>query len=135
MDEQEELFLVYVNEIGIDIDGNYTYEFLFSSTPDVTWGEDWNIKPASICNNLIPEESTFHLVKKVKLKFKLALAQNNSCFSMQDCINGIIALAWEDIDDLTEDDEFPENLLVISYGTPLDDVEMMLSERGSYFSD
>lgn len=133
-EQEEELFLVYINEIGDGVDGNYIYEFLFSSTPDVVWGEDWNVKPASICNNLLPEESTYHSVKKVKLRFKLSLAQNNSCFSMQDCINGIIALAWEDIDDLTEDDEFPENLLVMHYGDRFDDIEMEIAERGSYFT-
>ena len=62
---------------------------------------------------------------------KLTLAQNQSCFSMQDCIDGIIPVAWEDIRNYEESPE--EGRLIFKYGTNIDDLEYELSIRGLNF--
>ena len=47
---------------------------------------------------------------------------------MQDCIDGCIALAWENIDDY---EEYPENgRLVFNFGEAFEDVERKFALRG-----
>lgn len=122
--------LCYINLIGEDIDSNYTYEFLFTERLDEFWGEDFEQKPAGLCNNLTPIENSFDEVIKTKTKFKLDLVQNNTCFSIQDCIDGIVALAWENIDDY---DEYPnDGRIVFQFGDSFEDVEDKLAKRGTF---
>lgn len=130
MIENEELYLCYINKLGKDIDDFYIYEFLFSDSEqiEVVWGKDWNFKPAGICGNIKPDESTFSTVKKLKTKIKIDVAQENMCFSMQDCINGVIALGYENLDD--PEIEYPEEgPLVFKFGEEMKSVEEKLSIR------
>ena len=92
----ENLYLVqvYIEPIGKNLLDWYEYEFIFSETPDIVWGNDWEQTCPSICNDLRPDQSTYSLVKHVTCETPLNLAQNNSCFSMQDVIDGILSLAW-----------------------------------------
>lgn len=92
-----EEYLAFINEIGRSINGQYTYCFYFTYNKEVVWGEYYNICPCSIIPNLKPDEKT--LSHKINIDFdeKLILAKNNMCFSMQDCIDGIIPLAFTDI--------------------------------------
>jgi len=93
----EELYLIYVNKIGEDWTGKHLYEFLFSDTTENVDGDDWDAYPAS--GRPAPPNSGF--VKKVgklmsdDLKFKLV--QNSSEFAVWDAVDGVVALAWEDI--------------------------------------
>jgi hypothetical protein len=118
--------LIYVNTIGKNLDGEYIYEFYFSEDPDIAWGTDWNVKPASICNLEVPQKQTYEMVKILKTNCILNVIQENSCFSMQDCKDKIIASAWENIDDA---EEYPEERLVFPFGIDISDVESMLSKR------
>ena len=61
------------------------------------------------------------------MKIKLDLVQNNCCFSMSDCYDGILALAWQNIDEL---DEYPEETgrLFFMFGETLDEVENKLAK-------
>lgn len=88
------LFLVYVNPIGKNSNDEYEYEFFFSEDPETVWAEDWNIQSAGSCNNLLPSEETYNKIIKVKTIFELSLAIKNTCFSLQDCKDHIIALFW-----------------------------------------
>ena len=110
----KELSLVYVYPVGHDSQGVYEYEFFFSETPETVWAEDWNVQCPSARGNMTPDEASYSLVKHLKTKKLITCAQENSCFSMADCMDGIIALCWENIEGL---DEYPEPYrLILSYG-------------------
>lgn len=123
---ENELFLVYVNPIGQDSKGLYQYEFFFSETPEIVWGNDWNVACPSACGAILPEESTYSTIKLLKTKMNLFCAQQNSCFSMQDCIDGLICLCAEDISNY---EVYPEPYrLVLHFGESYDNVMIRFNE-------
>jgi len=124
-------YLVHINKIGETLGGESKYEFLFTDDTQTYWGEGgYEITPASICK-IKPDPKRITLTKILIIRMKLTLAQNQSCFSMQDCIDGIIPVAWEDIRNYEESPE--EGRLIFKYGTNIDDLEYELSIRGLNF--
>jgi hypothetical protein len=121
----EKLYLIYINSVGKDWQGNYLYEFLYSNTIKNVDGEDWDAVPAS--NR--PEPPSEEFVKKVgKLttNVKLSLVQESDTFSVWDAVDGIIALGWENID---EYDEYPEVRLWFKFGEEIKTVNDKLYEK------
>lgn len=120
------LYVVYVQEVGKDNDGNYVYEFLISEDPDSIWMDSWNEIP--VCNetDVKPSQDYYDYVKELRTDIKLSLGQNNCCVSFMDIKDNIAAIAYED---LSEAEEYPEPRIVILYGDPLDEVEEMLAKR------
>ena len=92
--ENNSLHLVYINPIGKDSNNLYEYEFFFSETPDIVWGQDWNIACPAACENTLPDPETYSEVKTLKTEIPLFCVQQNTCFSIQDCIDGIICLGY-----------------------------------------
>lgn len=90
----DELKLVYVNFVGRNSTGQNEYEFFFSETPDTVWGENWEVQCPSVYNSLLPDETSYTEVKRLTTNKDFFCVQQNSCFSMQDCIDGCIALMW-----------------------------------------
>lgn len=86
--------LAYVNLIGKNSEGNYEYDIYFSETPDIVWAENWAEQPSSACENMPPGPDTFSEIISIESEYFFSLAQNNDCFSMQDCIDGIISMCW-----------------------------------------
>lgn len=118
--------IIYIKRIGENDDG-YIYELFFTTELDLVWGDDWNIKPASICGPIPPTPDSYNEKLIIKTDLSLDLAQDNSCFSMQDCMTRVIALAWENID---EYDVFePENRLVIMYGETYDEIIKKINNK------
>ena len=111
MKSNKNLYLIYIEPIGLNFNNEWEYEFLFSDSPDTVWGEDWAEQCPSACDSLRPDDSMVSVVKRLSTMIPFSTAQKNSCFSMQDCIDGIIALAWEDISDY---DEYPEPFRIVS---------------------
>lgn len=131
MKNNKNLYLVYVEAIGVNFNDEWEYEFLFSETPDVVWGEDWAEQCPSACENLRPDDSMVSEVRRLSTIIPFSTAQRNSCFSMQDCIDGILAIAWENI---SEYDEYPEPFrLVFEFGERIDSVVDKLSKRSQFF--
>ena len=129
--EENNLNLVYINPIGKNSEGKNEYEFFFSETPETVWAEDWNIEAPSACSNLQPEPSMYSLVERIETEVPLKCAQQNSCFSMQDCVDTIIAIVWEDI---SEYEQFPEPYrIVIHYGERYEKVKEILEGREIFF--
>lgn len=128
MNNEEELddaFLGFVRLIGEENDGYYRYEFIFTDNPDEFFGENWEYKPAGLVNDLIPSDEYITEVHVVKTKIKLDLIQNNNCFSMQDCLDGIVSLAWQNIDEL---ETYPEDgRIYFMFGESMDEVERKLA--------
>lgn len=124
-EEIKDVFLCFVRLIGEENDGFYRYEFIFTDNPDETWGENWEQKPACLVNNLIPIDEYMTEVHIVKTDIKLDLIQNNCCFSMQDALDNVIAIAYENIDNY---EDFPEEgRLVFMFGESFEDVERKLA--------
>lgn len=61
------------------------------------------------------------------MKIKLDLIQNNCCFSISDCYDGIVSMAWENMD---EYEEYPEDgRLFFNFGETLSKVERKLAMK------
>jgi len=117
--------LIYINSVGKNWEGDYLYEFLFSDTTENIDGEDWDAVPAS--GRPQPPHSEFvKAVGGVTTDIKFNLVQDSDTFAVWDAIDGIVALAWEDIDAY---DEYPESRLWFSFGMDKNDVNDKLYER------
>ena len=124
-DDEDEVRLCFIRLIGEENDGYNRYEFIFTNNIDDVWGEDFNVKPACLVNNLMVDDKFISEIHIVKMKIKLDLIQDNCCFSISDCYDGIIALAYEDIS-LYE--EFPEDgRIFFRFGETLEEVENKLA--------
>ena len=124
-EEEEKVFLCFIRLIGEENDGYYRYEFIFTDNIDEVFGDGFEYKPACLVNNLMVNDKYITELHIVKMKIKLDLIQNNCCFSISDCYDGIIALAWENMD---EYDEYPEEgRIFFRFGETLDEVERKLA--------
>lgn len=127
--EDEELYLGFVHYVGVEDDGKYRYEFIFTDKPDDFWGDDFEYTPCSIVNNLMPAERYKTETHILKTEFKFNLVQDNSCFGMQDCMDGCIALCWY----INEEDR--NDYLVFMFGETFDDVSVKLAEKNLLFDN
>lgn len=121
----KEFYLIFVNMVGKDYKGNFIYEFIFSDTTENIDGEDWDTFPASGR----PEPPHNHLIKKVgrlESELKLDVIQNSDTFAVWDSIDGVVALAWENINAY---DSYPEKRLCFKFGETFNDVETKLYEK------
>lgn len=131
MEEDVQVSLGFVRLIGEESDGYYRYEFIFTETIDEFWGENFEYKPSCLINNLTPFDSHISEIHVLKTKIKLDLIQDSCCFGFQDCADGIIALAWENMDGY---DEYPEEgRLFFKFGEPYDEVERKLALKNILF--
>lgn len=120
--------VVYVKNLGTEIDGTNIYHFYLSSNPDEVFAEGWGDIPAcNVPRKLIDlDESMYEHVVEVKTDILLDLAQNCCCFSMQDSRDNIIALAYENLDNA---EEYPDPRIIIHFGDNIDNVEEMFAKR------
>ena len=117
--------LVYINKIGQNWKGNYIYEFLFSDVVKDIDGEGWDSYPSS--GNPEPPEGRF--VKETGLlntTLKLDLVQESDSFAMWDAVDGVVAMAWENMEGY---DEYPEKRLFFSFGEDIESVNDKLYEK------
>ena len=119
-------YLLYINGLGPNYRGENIYEFIFGDSLEDVWGENWEARPA----NGYPSPPDVDHVKKVGVfthnKITLELVQNSDVFSVQDSIDGVIAIGWE------KEDEIDFSLvkrLVFKYGDQEQDVKDKLYER------
>ncbi len=121
-------YLGFVAEIGRTTDRKYMYRFDFTYDPDSLWGEFFNIPPACIVPELAPDPNCLSHTMKVISPVKLMTAKENACFSMQDCIDGIIPLCFSEIDDDTI--LFKDKPLKFRFGEKVETVEMKMEACG-----
>lgn len=127
IDENLPLMVIYVLYVGKNTDNDYIYHLLISNDKEKTWADGWENKPACVMRDLTPEDDMYEYIAELKTTLKLDLAQNNCCFSMQDCRDNVVALASENLE---EAEEYPEEgRIVIHFGDLVDDVEKMLAKR------
>jgi len=121
----KKLFLIYVNKVGKDYKGNLIYEFIFSDTIKNIDGEEWDTFPAS-GRPEPPHENFIKTVGRLESELHLDVIQNSDTFAVWDAIDGVIALAWENINAY---DAYPEKRLCFKFGETLEEVESKLYEK------
>lgn len=121
----KKLFLIYVNKVGKDYKGNLIYEFIFSDTIKNIDGEEWDTFPAS-GRPEPPHENFIKTVGRLESELHLDVIQNSDTFAVWDAIDGVIALAWENINAY---DAYPEKRLCFKFGETLEEVEAKLYEK------
>ena len=127
IEENPSLKVIYVLYIGKNSDYEYIYHLLLSDDNEKTWADGWENKPACVMRDLTPEDDMYEYIVEIKTELKLDLAQENCCYSMQDCRDNVVALASEN---LKEAEEYPEDgRIVIHFGDLFEDVEKMLAKR------
>lgn len=121
----KELFLIYINQVGKDYKGNHIYEFIFSDTTANIDGEEWDTYPAS-GRPEPPHDIFIKEVGKLESELKLDVVQNSDTFAVWDAIDGVIALAWENINAY---ESYPEHRLCFRFGETTSEVEAKLYEK------
>jgi hypothetical protein len=119
------LFLIYVNMVGKDYKGNFIYEFIFSDVTIDIDGDDWDTFPAS-GRPQPPHDNFIKRVGKLESELKLDVIQNSDTFAVWDAIDGVIALAWENINAY---DSYPEHRLCFKFGETIEEVDSKLYEK------
>jgi hypothetical protein len=119
-------YLIYINGLGPNYRNENIYEFIFTNSLDEVWGENWEARPA----NGYPSPPDVEYIKKVGVltngEITLELVQNSDVFSVQDSIDGVVALGWE------KEEEIDFSLvkrLVFKYGDQEQDIKNKLYER------
>lgn len=121
----KDLFLIYVNYVGKDYKSNLIYEFIFSDTTKGIDGDEWDTFPAS-GRPEPPHEIYIKHVGKLESELKLDVVQNSDTFAVWDAIDGVIALAWQNIN---SDESYPEHRLSFKFGETKKEVEAKLYEQ------
>ena len=119
------LFLIYSNHVGKDYKGNRIYEFIFSDSIENIDGDEWDTFPAS-GRPEPPHDIYIKSVGKLESELNLDVVQNSDTFAVWDAVDGVIALAWENINSY---DSYPEHRLSFRFGETKEDVESKLYER------
>ena len=119
------MYLIYINPLNKKLKGQYTYEFILTKRLDnVEYGDDWDVQPASSGSPTPPNVKQIESIGILKSDdIELDLAMNSDTFSMYDCVEGIIALAWE-----SESPEIDDRL-VFRYGETIESVKEKIYSR------
>lgn len=128
-----EEYVGFIDRIGKTDDGRPIYRFDFTYDKDAVWGEFFNVAPAGMMPVLEPDKNTLSHSGKAIFPKEIDLARNNMCYSMQDCFDGIIALAFSKMDNdnaLLDDKGKP---FVVQYGETLGEVKNKLGLIGLDF--
>jgi len=120
-------YLIYINELGPNYKGDNTYEFIFSNSLEEIWGDSWESNPA----NGYPSPPDLEFINKVGTlksdEVTLSVIQKSDYFSMTDCMDDVISLAWEN--ELDEIDFTIKKRLVFRFGETEQSVKNKLYER------
>jgi hypothetical protein len=121
----EKLFLIYVNHVGKSYKGTFIYEFIFSDVLTGIDGDDWDTFPAS-GRPEPPHDIFIKYVGKIDSYLKLDMVQNSDTFAVWDAVDGVIALAWENVNAY---DSYPEHRLCFKFGESIEEVKDKLYEK------
>ncbi len=118
------MVLTYINPLNKNYIGQYTYEFIFSKTNEINFGDDWDVSPAAsgtLTPPPIDDIETVAILKTNDIELDLAIYSDN--FSMYDCVENVIAMGWEK--------ESPNNevRLVFHFGESYESVKNKLYSR------
>lgn len=123
--------LIYVERNGETVDGRNVYSLYFSENATSVPNDDWFEDIAGLCSDLRPNIVKTEVVT-VTTEVPLDLAQDCMCLGMVDAMNGIVSLAWENIDSYTE---YPEDgRLILRHGEKRSSVIGKLEARSADIS-
>lgn len=122
----EDLFLIYVHYTGEDSKRNHLYEFIFSDILENLDGDDWDSFPASAAKPSPPHDKFIKKVGKLETKIKLDVVQVSDTFCVWDALDGVVALAYENLNDY---EQYPKVRLVFKFGEPIKKIEDLLYEK------
>ena len=111
--------------VGEDYKGNLIYEFIFSDTIKDIDGDDWDTFPAS-GRPKPPHENFIKKVGRLESELNLDVIQKSDSFAVWDAVDGVIALAWENVNAY---ESYPEKRLCFKFGETIEDVEAKLYEK------
>ena len=122
--------LVYIKNVGKNLDGNYQYSFYLSdhqNIPVKLFSDDYDKTPYCLnCQGEMLEDIQTTTVTVVT-KYKLITIQENCCMSFKNCVDQVCAIAYEDISDY---EEYPEEgRLFFMYGETMDVITSKLSKK------
>lgn len=121
-------YLAFVDFVGMTIDGRYIYRLDLTTDTETVWGDFFNIAPAALVPDIQPDNNTLSHSFKAIFPRELVIAKKNFCFSMQDCIDGIIPLAFSEIDDnMIKDNGVP---FYLPFGEPFEKIKDLLERNG-----
>jgi hypothetical protein len=110
----EEQYIVFAEKTGSDESGNNFYRLLTSNDPEIVWGDNFEQTPAGVIPDLEPDSQSINSEYLLTSKLDLKTAVDSTWFSLQDCIDGIIALLF-----CGEG----EKIVNIPFGMPMNDVK------------
>lgn len=111
--------------IGENYEGKYFYEFIFSDTTKDVDGEDWDATPAS-GRPVSPHDVFIKKVGRLESELVLDVVQNSDSFAVWDALDGVIALAWENLEGY---EDYPKKRIVFKFGETIKSVEEKLYEK------
>ncbi len=115
-------YIAFVDEVGRSVDGKFVYQLDFTYDPESVWGDFFNIIPAVIVPDLKPDINSLSSTAHITTDTPLSLAKTNGCFSMQDCIDGIISLCFFE----TEEGQEGKNKFHLAFGETFESVKEKL---------
>lgn len=121
----KKLYLIYVNYVGKSYKGSHIYEFLFSDTTKDIDGDDWDTFPAA-GRPEPPHDIFIKSVGKLESSLKLDVIQDSDTFAVWDAVDGVIALAWENVNAY---ESYPDHRLCFKFGETMKEVEDKLYEK------
>jgi hypothetical protein len=122
----DSLKLIYVNHVGTNWRDLNIYEFIFSDTTEDVEGDDWDVLPAINGNVTPPQIKHIKVVGTVETELELVVASKSDKYSIWDSVDGVIPLAYENIEDY---EVYPETRLVLPFGVKLSDVTDAFLEK------
>lgn len=120
------LNLIYINHVGANWRDLNIYEFIFSNTTEEIDGDDWDVYPASNGEVTPPPKNVIKMVGVLETELDLNVVRDSDKYSVWDALDGIIPLAYEQIQDYTE---YPDNRLVFPFGITVNEVNEILYPR------
>ena len=123
-------YLAFVDYVGCTLDGKYIYRFDFTTDTDVVWGEFFNVVPSAIIPTLQPDLKTLSSTAKAIFPQRMAIAKMNFCFSMQDCIDGIMQIIFSELDENTIMMDDTNTPFFLMFGEHIDKVRYRLNKIG-----
>jgi hypothetical protein len=116
-EQEEELYLIYVDKLGKDAEGLIEYNLYFSDKLKDGYTEDMHTV-CGLCKMKPPKN--FKQKFTIKTDILLTCIQESMCMNMQNCVDHCTAIAFQNIDFL---EEYPQNgRLVLDYGHSCEDI-------------
>ena len=116
----QDLYLIYINRMSADYKGKLNYEFIFCEKDKLKGvdGSEWDQVPAS-GRPKPPNDIFIKEVAVLKTKMRFDVVQDSDSFAMWDAVDGVVALAWENMNDY---EKYPEDRMIFRYGDSLQEV-------------